>query len=50
MKNCAALYVVSIESLKNLKFNLICDKTLFLCSICNKYGSEDQKIFKDEEE
>ena len=27
----------------------ICDKTLLLSSTCNKYGSEDEKIFKEEE-
>ena len=26
----------------------ICDKTLLLSSICNKCGSEDEKIFKEE--
>ena len=27
----------------------ICDKTLLLSSICKKCGSEDEKIFKEEE-
>ena len=26
----------------------ICDKTLFYSKICNKCGSEDEKIFKEE--
>ena len=26
----------------------ICDKTLLFASICNKCGSEDKKIFKEE--
>ena len=35
---------------KKPKISIICDKTLLLCSICSKCGSEDQKMFKDEEE
>ena len=27
----------------------ICDKTLLVSSICNKCGSKDKKIFKEEE-
>ena len=34
---------------KKSKISYICDKTLFLSSICNNCGSEDKKIFKVEE-
>ena len=30
---------------KRSKISYICDKTLFLSSICNNCGSEDKKIF-----
>ena len=34
---------------KKPKLSYICDKTLLLSSICDKRGSEDDKIFKEEE-
>ena len=34
---------------KNPKISCICCKTLLLFSICNKCGSDDEKIFKEEE-
>ena len=37
------------KEFKNPKISFICDKTLLHSSICNRYGSEDQKIFKEEE-
>ena len=49
--------VLSVKSIKNLsyiiyhisKISYICDKTLLLAKICKKYGSENEKIFKEEE-
>ena len=37
------------KEFKNPKISYICDKTLFPSSICNKCGSGDEKIFKEEE-
>ena len=34
------------KEFKALKISYICYKTLLLSSICNKCGSEDEKIFK----
>ena len=31
------------------KISYICYKTLILCSICNRCGSKDEQIFKQEE-
>ena len=44
------LSVKNVKNLKSLKYHIsyICDKTLLLFSICNKFGSEDKKIFKEE--
>ena len=38
------------KEIKNPKISYISDKTLLISSICNKYGSEDQKIIFQEEE
>ena len=37
------------KEFKKLKISYICNKTLILSSICNKCGSEDKKLFKEEE-
>ena len=37
------------KAFKKLKMSNFYDKTLLLSSICNKYGREDEKIFKEEE-
>ena len=37
------------KEFKNSKISCICYKTLLLFSICNKCGSEDEKMFKEEE-
>ena len=37
------------KEFKKPKISYICDKILLLSSICNKCGSEDEKIFKEEE-
>ena len=37
------------EEFKKPKTSYICDKALILSSICYKCGSEDEKIFKEEE-
>ena len=37
------------KEFKNPKISFICDKTLLHSSICNRCGSEDKKIFKEEE-
>ena len=37
------------KEFKKLKISYLCEKTLLLCSTCNKCGSEDEKIFKEEE-
>ena len=37
------------KEFKKPKISYICDNTLFLSSICNKCGSEDEQIFKEEE-
>ena len=44
------LSVKNVKNLKSLKYHIsyICDKTLLLFSICNKWGSADKKIFKGE--
>ena len=34
---------------KKPKMLYICDKILLFSSICNKCGSEDEKVFKEEE-
>ena len=34
---------------KKPKISYICDNTLLLSSICKKCGSEDEKIFEEEE-
>ena len=44
------LSVKNVKKLKSLKYHIsyICDQTLLLFSICNKCGSADKKIFKEE--
>ena len=37
------------KEFKNPKILFICDKTLLHTSICNRCGSEDKTIFKEEE-
>ena len=37
------------KEFKKPKITCICYKTLLLSSMCNKRGSEDEKIFKEEE-
>ena len=37
------------KQFKKPRILYICDKTLLLFSICNKCGSEDEKIFKKEQ-
>ena len=37
------------KEFKKDKISYICDKTLLLSSTCNKCGSENAKIFKEEE-
>ena len=37
------------KKFKKPKISYICDKALLLFSISNKCGSEDEKIFKEEE-
>ena len=34
---------------KNLKISYIFNKTWVLCIICDKCGSKDEKVFKEEE-
>ena len=43
-------FVVSIENLKTLKYNIFSKKkTLVFSIICDKCCSEDEKIFEEEE-
>ena len=44
-----ALFVVSIEHLKILKYHKLLKKTLVLSIICCKCENEDENIFKEEE-
>ena len=37
------------KKFKKPKISYICDKTLLLFSICNQRGSEDEKMFREEE-
>ena len=42
------IYVLSVKSIKKFdkpRVSYICDKTLLHLSICNKWWSEDEKIF-----
>ena len=48
MKNYIALFVVSIENLKNLKYQHL-RKTLVLSIIFSNCRTENGKIFKEEE-
>ena len=46
------IYCINCEKYKEFKkprISYICYKTLLLSSICNKYGLEDEKGFKEEE-
>ena len=47
MEKSIVLSVKSIYNLKNLKHNIFV--TLLLSSIFDKYESEDEKIFKEDE-
>ena len=49
MRNIYCTKCKKYKQFKNPKISYICDKTLLLSSICNKCGSEDKKIFKEEE-
>ena len=49
MKNYIALFVVSIENLKNPKISYIFEKSLVLSVICSKCRNQDKTIFKEEE-
>ena len=49
MKKNIALFVVSIENLKKLKYHTSSKKALVLSIICSKCKNEDEKIFKEEE-
>ena len=49
MENYIALFVVSIENLKNLKHHTSQKKILVLSIIFSKCKNEDEKIFKEEE-
>ena len=44
-----ALFAVSIENLKNLKYHTKLEKTLVLSIIFSKCKNEDEKLFKEEE-
>ena len=37
------------KKFKNPRMSYICQKTLLLSRICNKCGTEDEKIFKEDE-
>ena len=41
--------MLSIEKLKNQKYNTFLKKTLVLSIICSKCENEHEKIFKEEE-
>ena len=46
------IYFTKCEKYKDFKqhkISYICDKTLLVSSICNRFRNEDQKIFKEEE-
>ena len=46
------IYCINCKKYKEFiksRISYISYKTLLLSSICNKYGSEDEKIFKEEE-
>ena len=46
MKNCAALYVVSIESLKNLKYQLFVIKHYFFVAFVTNMEVKIKKYLK----
>ena len=50
MKKSITLNVISIGNLKTLKHHTFFDKTLVLSVICDKCGTKNEKIFKEEEE
>ena len=41
--------MVNIENLKTLKYHIFSRKKMFLFIICDKCGSENEKIFKEKE-
>ena len=49
MKKSIVLSVISVENKKTPETSYIFDKALFLSNICDKCGSSDEKIFKEEE-
>ena len=49
MKKSIALFVVSIENSKILKYHTYFEKKIVLSTISNECGNEDEKIFKEEE-
>ena len=48
-KKIIVLLVVNIENLKTLKYHIFSRKKMFLFIICDKCGSENEKIFKEKE-
>ena len=49
MRKIYSIKCKKYNEFKKPKISYICDKTLLLSSICNKWGSEDEKMFKEEE-
>ena len=49
MKKYIALFVISIENLKNLKHNTCQKKVLFIFITCSKFKNEDENLFREEE-
>ena len=49
MKKYIALRAVSVEKLKILNYHMFLIKTLVLSITCGICGSNDEKIFKEEE-
>ena len=43
------LSVISIKNLKTSKYHTFFDKRLILSIICGKWGSKNEKVFKEEE-
>ena len=48
-KNYIALFVVSVENLKNIKYSYILEETLVLSIICSKCKNDNEKTFKEGE-
>ena len=49
MRRIYCINCKNYEEFKKPRISYICYKTLLLGSNCNKCGSEDEKIFKEEE-